>query len=135
MPEIPKDRAFEEGVLWRQRGSPKRIFLNATAFTSNEVVYYRPHMRFATRADKKELWGFPAPLSELFPVTLRSTDSLREPACWWEKGGKKFELTICKNKRLDGKRKNLAIFGGGETHLKRRRFSPPPVHHPNPWLA
>ena len=39
-------------------GVPRSEFLNATAFTSNEVVYYRPHMRFATRADKKELWGF-----------------------------------------------------------------------------
>ena len=84
---LQKNRAFEEGVLWRGRGSPGRFF-NATAFTSNEVVYYRPHMRFVTRADKKESWGFPAPLSELFPVTLRSTDSLREPACCREKGGK-----------------------------------------------
>ena len=58
---LQKNRAFEEGVLWRQRGSPTRGI---------------------------ELWGFPAPLCELFPVTLRSTDSLREPACWWEKGGK-----------------------------------------------
>ena len=69
-------------------GVPRSEFLNATAFTSNEVVYYRSRMVFATRADKNELWGFPAPLSELFPVTLRSTDSLREPACCREKGGK-----------------------------------------------
>ena len=38
------------------------------------------------RDEQSESWGFPAPLSELFPVTLRSTDSLREPACRREKG-------------------------------------------------
>ena len=67
MPEIPKDRAFEEGVLWR-------------------------HL-----------------FRSLSPAGGRKAE-------------KNFELTICKNKRLDGKRKNLAIFGGGENQLRRRMF-------------
>ena len=40
------------------------------------------------RDEQSESWGFPAPLCELFPVTLRSTDSLREPSHCREKCGK-----------------------------------------------
>ena len=78
MPGIPKDRAFEEGVLWRC------LFASVS------------------------------------PTVGRNAE-------------KNFELTICKNKRLDGKRKNLAISEGKKPSQTPKFSSPRAPQHP--WLA
>ena len=65
MPGIPKDRAFEEGVLWRC------LFASVS------------------------------------PTVGRNAE-------------KNFELTICNNNRLSGKRLKTGCFRRGKDHLKRR---------------